>query len=210
MKYLCNRWLVVGCLTCLFHCKNVLRYSTFIWMICFMNRQFNKRLFHKWIYISSIPLFFMWCNYLNCCHTPIWHSSNPPSLFTCESTWIYDWIRSHSIFREPLHWIGARDIIEHTPLAQPFGYLPARRWGENITPLPEFCDNSRTALVIDTKLAVPSCASIWHMLWKFWRNSSENCGKMTVLWRHYTRFSRKIRPIFKRPHLLQLSSNFRL
>ena len=48
--------------------------------------------------------------------------------------------------------------------------------GVNITPPPDFLDNSRTALAIDTKLAVPSFASIWHMLWKFWRNSSGMFG----------------------------------
>ena len=82
--------------------------------------------------------------------------------------------------------------------------------GGEYYPLPDFHDNSGTALVIDTKLAVPSCASIWHILWKIWRNPWKIFGKKWVLWRHYMRFSRKIRPIFKQPHLLQLSSNFRL
>ena len=49
--------------------------------------------------------------------------------------------------------------------------------GVNITPLPDFCGNSRTALVIDTKLPVTSYASIWHMLRKFWRNPLEKFGK---------------------------------
>ena len=49
--------------------------------------------------------------------------------------------------------------------------------GGEYYPLPDFCDNSRTVLVIDTNLAVPSYASIWHMLWKVWRNPLENLGK---------------------------------
>ena len=59
--------------------------------------------------------------------------------------------------------------------------------GGGILPLLDFCDNSRTALDIDTKFAVPSFASIGHMLWKSWRNPSENLGKKSYFYDATTR-----------------------